>query len=209
MVSETQTACVLALHFDLAQPKLRSRILKLLVANLAKRKDHLCTGFVGTPYLNHALSDNGCHELAGKVFLQEDFPSWLYPVKMGATTIWERWNSLQPDGSFSSAGMNSFNHYAYGSIGSWMYQKLGGLQIVKPGYKKSRIAPMPIQGIDSAKAVVKTVYGILSCEWKRENGKLSVDITVPCNTSAVVKLPGKKKEFIVGSGNYHYKNLKI
>jgi len=202
--TETQTACILALHFDLLQPELRPRVLKSLIANFAKRKDHLCTGFVGTPYLCHTLSENGCHELAGKIFLQEDYPSWLYPVNMGATTIWERWNSLQPDGNFASAGMNSFNHYAYGSIGSWMYQKLGGLQIIEPGYKKSRIAPMPIAGITHVKTGVNTMYGKLSCEWNIENGKINIEITVPANTSAVVKLPGKKEELTVGSGTYRY-----
>ena len=204
MASETQTACVLALHFGLANPEFRERILQSLISNLSRHNNHLTTGFVGTPYLCHVLSDNGCHELAAKLFLNEDYPSWLYEVKMGATTVWERWNSLRSDGSPGDAGMNSFNHYAYGSIGSWMYQKPGGLCIIEPGYKKSRIAPMPIPGITNVKASVNTVYGRLSCAWKLDNKLFSMDISVPCNTGAVVKLPGRDEEFSAGSGTWHY-----
>ncbi|MDR0495807.1 MAG: glycoside hydrolase family 78 protein [Treponema sp.] len=204
MVSETQTACILALHFDLAQPEFRNRVLQNLVSNLGGRNNHLATGFAGTPYLCHVLSENGRHEIAGKIFLQEDYPSWLYAVKMGGTTIWERWNSMEKDGSLGDVSMNSFNHYSYGSIGSWIYQKLSGLSIIEPGYKKSRIAPMPIAGITRAKAVLKTVYGTLSCEWRHENNVFCMDITVPCNTTALVRLPGKDEEFTAGSGTYRY-----
>jgi alpha-L-rhamnosidase len=204
MVSETQTACVLALHFNLGRVEHRPQILRSLIDNLARHGNHLRTGFVGTPYLCHTLSENGCHELAGTVFMQEDFPSWLYSVNLGATTIWERWNSMHEDGNFDESGMNSFNHYAYGSIGSWMYQKLGGLQIVEPGYKKSRVAPMPIRGIDRVKASLKTVYGTLSCQWRRNGVGFMVDINIPSNTSAIVRLPGREGEFILGSGVYNY-----
>jgi alpha-L-rhamnosidase len=207
MVSETQTACILALYFGLTDAERRPRILQSLVSNLAKHNNHLTTGFVGTPYLCHTLSENGQHDLAGTVFLKEDYPSWLYAVNLGATTIWERWNSIKSDGSFDESGMNSFNHYAYGSIGSWMYQKIGGLLIIEPGYKKSRIAPMPIKGITWAKTAIKTMYGELSCRWQCINKMFTVDITVPCNTSAMVRLPGKEKEFTLGSGSYHYEYL--
>jgi alpha-L-rhamnosidase len=204
MASETQTACVLALHFGLAGSEYRNRILQSLVSNLARHNNHLVTGFVGTPYLCHTLSENGRHELAGMVFLKQDYPSWLYAVNLGATTIWERWDSMHSDGSFDESGMNSFNHYAYGSIGSWMYQKLGGLQIAEAGYKKSRIAPLPVKGITRAETAIKTVYGELSCKWQCKNKVFTVDITVPCNTSAEVRLPGKTETFTLGSGSYHY-----
>lgn len=204
LVSETQTACVVALHFNLAKEKDRPRILEILTENLQMRKNHLSTGFVGTPYLCHALSDNGEHELAGKVVLQDDYPSWLYSVKMGATTIWERWNSMKPDGSFDESGMNSFNHYAYGSIGDWMYQKLAGIQILEPGYKKSLIAPKFIKGITEVKAKLETVYGTLSSAWKCENGMISVEIEIPANTTALIRLPEKETEFELGSGIYFY-----
>ena len=127
MVSETQTGCVLALHFGLAQEKYRERIAKSLETNIANHKNHLSTGFVGTPYLCHVLSENGMHELAGTIFLKEDYPSWLYAVKKGATTIWERWNSIMPDGSFDESGMNSLNHYAYGSVAEWLCKDVAGL----------------------------------------------------------------------------------
>ncbi|MDD3504338.1 MAG: family 78 glycoside hydrolase catalytic domain [Eubacteriales bacterium] len=204
LVSETQTACVLALHFNLAGEKYAPRILKTLESNLAKHNNHLVTGFVGTPYLCHVLSDNDLHELSGQVFLKQDYPSWLFAVNMGATTIWERWNSMMADGSIDESGMNSFNHYAYGSIGEWMYRKLGGLNIVEPGYKKSLIAPMPVKGITSASACLKTMYGNLSCSWKCQDGMFYIDVEVPVNTEALIKLPEQEEEISVGSGKYHY-----
>jgi alpha-L-rhamnosidase len=204
LVSETQTGCILALHFDLAQQNLRPRILQSLKTNLFKHNNHLVTGFVGTPYLCHVLSDNGLHELAGEVFLKEDYPGWLNCVNLGATTIWERWDSMKADGSFDESGMNSFNHYAYGSIGNWMVQKLGGLNIAEPGYKKSRIAPIPVKGITRASAELETPYGKLSCAWDCKNGKLYADIIVPANTTAEVTLPDSNDTFTLGSGSYHY-----
>jgi alpha-L-rhamnosidase len=111
---------------------------------------------------------------------------------------------MKADGSFDESGMNSFNHYAYGSIGNWMVQKLGGLNAAEPGYKKSRIAPMPIQGITNASAELETPYGKLSCAWVCKNGQLNVEITVPANTTAEVVLPDKESAFTLGSGSYHY-----
>ncbi len=204
LVSETQTACILVLYFNLAEEKHRKCILHSLLENLARHNNHLVTGFVGTPYLCKTLTDNGQHVVAGDIFLKKDYPSWLYEVGTGATTIWERWNSMLPDGSIENTGMNSFNHYAYGSIGNWMYEKLGGLQIVEPGYRKSRIAPMPINGITWAEVSLKTLYGKLACQWKYENMIFKVDITIPANTNAVVVLPGKNEEFELGSGSYHF-----
>lgn len=204
LVSETQTGCVLALHFGLAEETCRPRILKSLLQNLARHKNHLVTGFLGTPYLCHVLSENEAHEIAGKLLLQEDYPSWLYEVKMGATTIWERWNSLMPDGSIDESGMNSFNHYAYGAIGDWMYQRIAGIRLLEPGYKKSRIAPEFIRGITWAKGSLETVYGTLSCAWSCENKKIKVDIVIPANTTATIKLPEKEEELELGSGVYQY-----
>lgn len=204
LVSETQTGCVLALHFGLIEEKHRVRILQTLENNLNKHNNHLVTGFVGTPYLCHALSENGLHELAGEVFLKEDFPSWLNCVNLGATTIWERWDSMKADGSFDESGMNSFNHYAYGSIGGWMAEKLGGLGLLEPGYKKARIAPMPIVGITSASAGLDTPYGRLTCAWAWEDGRFIVDIQVPVNTTAEVTLPDQTEPKLLGSGIYHY-----
>lgn len=204
MVSETQTGCVLALHFGLAQEKYRKRIAKSLEINIANHKNHLSTGFVGTPYLCHVLSENGMHGLAGTIFLKEDYPSWLYAVKKGATTIWERWNSIMPDGSFDESGMNSLNHYAYGSIGDWMYEKLAGINPAKPGYQEIRIQPMFIQGITGVDASFDSAYGLIRSAWSCRDGKITVDVTIPANTTAEVYLPEKEEAVKVGSGSWHY-----
>lgn len=204
LVSETQTACVLALYFDLVNPKNRERIFNTLERNLANHKNHLVTGFVGTPYISHLLSEQGRHDLAGILLLNEDYPSWLYAIKLGATTIWERWNSMKIDGSFDESGMNSFNHYAYGAIGDWMYQKIAGLQLLEPGYKKVKIAPQFVKGITHAEAKLDTVYGNLSCHWSCKNKVIMVDIEIPANTTAVVYLPEKEEMIELGSGQYHY-----
>lgn len=204
MVSETQTGCVLALHFGLAQEKYRERIAQSLETNIANHKNHLSTGFVGTPYLCHVLSENGMHELAGMIFLKEDYPSWLYAVKKGATTIWERWNSIMPDGSFDESGMNSLNHYAYGSIGDWMYEKLAGINPAKPGYKEIRIQPRFIRGITGVDASFDSAYGIIRSAWSCKDGKITVDVIIPANTTAEVYLPEKEGAVKVGSGSWHY-----
>ena len=204
LVSETQTGCVLALHFNLAQEKYRDRIAQSLKNNIANHKNHLSTGFVGTPYLCHVLSENGMHDLAGTIFLKEDYPSWLYAVKKGATTVWERWNSIMPDGTFDESGMNSLNHYAYGSIGDWMYEKLAGINPVKPGYKEILIRPMFIKGITSVDASFDSVYGTIRSAWSCTNGKITVDVTIPANTTATLILPEKEEKISLGSGEWHY-----
>lgn len=204
LVSETQTGCVLALHFNLAKEQYRKRILKSLTTNIENHKNHLSTGFVGTPYICHTLSENGEHDLAGTIFLQEDYPSWLYAVKKGATTIWERWNSIMPDGGFDESGMNSLNHYAYGSIGEWMYKKLAGINIVEPGYKKFTMKPMFMKGITWVDASFESVYGTIRSAWKCENKTITVDVTIPVNTTAELYLPEKDEVITLGSGTYHY-----
>ena len=203
LVSDTQTAAVLTLHFDLAEERHRPRILERLVENLHRHKDHLATGFVGTPYLCHVLSENGYHELAGKIVLQEDFPSWLYAVNMGATTVWERWNSMNPDRTISDTGMTSFNHYAYGCVGEWLYGRVCGVRPLEPGYRRSILEPRPIEGLDWAEAALETPYGLLSCRWERKDGKLRVEVTVPVNTTARLSLPGSGTVKELGSGTYH------
>lgn len=203
LISETQTGCVLALHFDIAEEKDREGILATLLNNLQQHKNHLTTGFAGTPFLCPTLSENGAHDIAGNVFLKEDCPSWLYHVKLGATTIWELWDGVNPDGSFNKFEMNSLNHYSYGSIGGWIYHDLLGLQIVEPGYKKSKIAPRLIKGIPSMKGTIETVYGTLGCEISCLEHKYIVDLIIPANTTAVVSLPERQEETL-GSGQYHF-----
>ncbi|MCM1039975.1 MAG: glycoside hydrolase family 78 protein [Ruminococcus sp.] len=204
LVSETQTACVVMLYFDIARPEYRERILETLKNNIAIHHGHLTTGFVGTPYLCHCLTENGQHKLAGEIFMKEDFPGWFYAVKKGATTIWERWNSVLPDGSFDESGMNSLNHYAYGSIGSWLYERVAGIRAMEPGYKKIRIQPMLTKGMTEVSASYESVYGTIKSAWSCRDGKITVDIQIPANTTAIICLPEKEEEFTVGSGTYHY-----
>lgn len=204
IVSETQTGAILSLYFHLAREKDRERILQTLKTNIENHKNHLATGFVGTPYLCHTLSENGEHELAATIFMKEDYPSWLYAVNMGATTIWERWNSIMPDGSFDVSGMNSLNHYAYGSIGDWMYRKVAGVSQLKPGYKKFKVQPMFVKGIEESGVEFESVYGKIESKWSCKDGKICGYVNVPVNTTAEIHLPEKEDVLIVGSGVYKY-----
>ena len=204
IVSETQTGAILSLYFDLAREKDRKRILNTLLTNIANHKNHLATGFVGTPYICHTLSENGEHEMAATLFMKEDYPSWLYAVNMGATTIWERWNSIKPDGTFDESGMNSLNHYAYGSIGDWMYRKVAGLSQLEPGYKKFQVKPMFVKGIEEWGTEFESVYGKIVAKTSCKNGKIHVHVEVPANTTAVIVLPEKEEVQEVGCGIYDY-----
>lgn len=204
LVSETQTACALVLCLGLARPQDEARIIETLANNLARHGGRITTGFIGTPYLCEALSRFGRSDLAGKLLLNEAYPGWLHEVKMGATTIWERWDSKHDDGSFDESGMNSFNHYSFGAVGSWMLQWLAGLQPAAPGWRKVRICPQLVQGITQVSASRETPYGKLACAWSCKNGKLTVDLVIPANTTAEVLLPEKTEVLRVGSGVYHY-----
>ena len=204
IVSETQTGCILALYFNLARENDRGRILKTLLTNIENHKNHLATGFVGTPYICHALSENGAHDMACTLLMREDYPSWLYAVNMGATTIWERWNSIKPDGTFDESGMNSLNHYAYGSIGDWMYRKAAGINQLEPGYKKILIKPMFVKGIEEAEGTFESPYGKIVSGYSCKDGKIHIHAEIPANTTAVIVLPEKGEKIEVGSGVYDY-----
>lgn len=204
IVSETQTGCILSLYFNLAREKDRDRILKTLLTNIENHKNHLATGFVGTPYICHALSENGAHDMASTLFMREDYPSWLYAVNMGATTVWERWNSIKPDGTFDESGMNSLNHYAYGSVGDWMYRKIAGINQLEPGYKKIQISPMFVKGIEEAAGILESPYGKIVSRYSCKDGKIQIHVEIPANTTAVIVLPEKKEKIETGSGIYDY-----
>ena len=204
LVSETQTACILTLYFDLCLPEHRQRIIDTLVANLNAHQGKLTTGFIGTPYLCHTLTEIGRHDLAGKILLNEDYPGWLNEVKLGATTIWERWDSMKADGSFDESGMNSFNHYAFGAIGDWLIERLAGIQLSEPGYSRSVLRPQFIEGLTKVSAGRRTPYGRLACAWSCQNGLITIDVVVPVNTKAVLHLPERDGVQELGSGRYHF-----
>ena len=193
LVSSSQTAYVLALHFDMLPEALRQQAADRLAENVKSYGDHLTTGFLGTPYLCEVLTRFGHQETAFRLLMQESYPSWLYPVKNGATTIWERWDGQKPDGSFQTPGMNSFNHYAYGAIGDWMYRTIAGMdtEAGQPGYKKIRIAPHTGGGLTQAKATLKTPYGLLSSEWNTDSTGTHYQVEIPANTTATLLLPGE------------------
>jgi alpha-L-rhamnosidase len=186
----SQTGYALALGMDLITDPVRARRAgEKFVAKLAQADNHLRTGFIGTPWLLPALSEIGRDDLAYRMLLKEDYPSWGYEIRNGATTIWERWNSIQPDGSFGPVDMNSFNHYAYGAVADWMHQNIAGIRIAEPGYKKSVIAPRPGGSLTSGQGTLRTVYGTLSNAWQQAADGLTMNVTVPVNTTAEVRIP--------------------
>lgn len=228
--TNSQTSYVLALMFNLVPENIRAKSAQLLVDDIRSRGTHLSTGFLGTPYLCHVLSDNGHTDVAYDLLMQKSFPSWLYPVTAGATTIWERWDGQRPDGTFQDAGMNSFNHYAYGAIGDWMYRVSAGLDTESPGYKHLLIKPHPTHHLEFSKANFDTPYGMAESGWERKGDKIVVNVTVPANTKATVilqtanselvtqnrkqiessksisevKTENGKVQFVVGSGSYTF-----
>ncbi|GGH65574.1 alpha-L-rhamnosidase [Filimonas zeae] len=213
LVSATQTAYVLALHFDLLPEAQRAVAAKRLVDNIRSYKNHITTGLLGTSYICHVLSRFGYTDVAYDLLLQETYPSWLYPVKMGATTIWERWDGIKTDSSFQHWHMNSFNHYAYGAIGDWMYRVMAGIgtdSVGGEGYKKIVIKPHPGGGLDYVKAALQTYYGKVAVHWKRVNGTIKMEVAIPANTTATVYVPQRDgityEKVSVGSGHYQFES---
>ena len=188
----TQTAYVLALFFDIMPEHWREQTAYALRRKLKDSNFHLRTGFIGTPYLCRVLSQTGSNDLAYRLLLQEDYPSWLYEVNMGATTIWERWNSILPDGSISDTGMNSLNHYSYGSIVEWMYRNAAGINPLEeyPAFKRFALSPQPRPELGSLKAEFLSPAGRIRSEWQYcENGDLELCFEVPYGTIAELSLP--------------------
>ncbi len=192
LVSHTQTAYTLALAMDLLPDSLHYKAAENLFHNVNRFK-HITTGFLGTPHICRVLTD--CHylETAYMLLNRKEYPSWLYPVTMGATTIWERWDGIKPDSTFQTPAMNSLNHYAYGAIGKWLYSTVAGIDIDEenPGYKNIIINPRPGGGLTHARAALKTMYGLVSVEWKIENDLLNLHVIIPPNATATVYLPAK------------------
>ena len=192
LTSNTQTAHVLALQFGLIDKENEQIVADNLAKLINKNNNHLDTGFLGTPYICHVLSKYGYLNLAYTLLYNDDFPSWLYQVDNGATTMWEHWDSRKEDGTFWSEYMNSFNHYAYGSIGDWMYKTIGGISSRKPGFKKSVISPKPEKKIGNSLCSLTTMYGELSCEWTLMKNMISISVVIPPNTDCLIILPSPK-----------------
>lgn len=208
LVSSSQTAYVLALNFDMLPDELREQAAQRLADNIVSYNYHLTTGFLGTPYLNHVLTRFGHNDLAYTLLMQKTYPSWLYPVTKGATTIWERWDGQKPDDSFQTPSMNSFNHYAYGAIGDWMYSVLAGINTSSDrdgvGYKKIILKPhinnkiltenvneQYDEPLNHVSATLDTYYGQVVSSWKIENNQISINVEIPVNTTAELYLPAK------------------
>jgi alpha-L-rhamnosidase len=192
----------LALHFDLLPEALRLPAAARLAEMVRNNHYHLTTGFVGTPYLCHVLSRFGQTDVAYELLNQETYPSWLYPVKKGATTIWERWDGIKPDGSFQDAGMNSFNHYAYGAIGEWLYRVVAGIEAdpAEPGYKHILFQPQPGGGLTHVRATLETPYGLVASAWELTEREFRLQVTVPPNAYATVRLPTGRLDTVTEGG---------
>ncbi len=190
LTAQTQTAHIVALYFKLTPKEYVSRTVEGLKRLLEKENGHLVTGFVGTPYFCHALSQNGCVKEAYDLLLKEDFPSWLYQVKMGATTIWEHWDGLKPDGTMWSADMNSFNHYAYGAIGEWMYRVMAGLEADEKagGFKHAVLYPRPGGGLSFVDGRYHSIYGREAVRWEADGKEITLRVKIPANTTAEIRL---------------------
>jgi len=207
MLSDATTAYALALEWSLLPDvNQRQRAAERLLDLVRAEGFHISTGFVGTPLICDALSNSGAQRAAYRLLLQRECPSWLYPVTMGATTVWERWDSMLPDGSINPGEMTSFNHYALGAVADWLHRVVAGLASAEPGYRRLEVRPRPGGGLTSAKATHTTPYGTAECAWQIEGEELELTLVVPPNSSASVALPGSDETpFDVGPGTHRWR----
>ena len=205
---EFQSAYVLPLYFGMAD-QYRQRFANRLAQLVKDNNYHLSTGFAGTPYILFALADNGYKDIAYRLLMQDTCPSWLYEVKAGATTMWERWDALRPDGSVYNASMTSFNHYAYGSVGDFLYRRVAGIEAEEAGYTRSVIKPVVGGGLTGASAYTLTPHGKISSSWRIADGTFTLEATVPQGTTCRIIMPsGDTKE--VHGGHYKFaEKLKV
>lgn len=206
MTAQTQTAHIVALYFDLVPEVFRKRTVEALKTLLDREDGHLVTGFIGTPYFCHALSENGCVKEAYDLLLKEDYPSWLYQIKMGATTIWEHWDGIKPDGTMWSAGMNSFNHYAYGAIGEWMYRVMAGIDLdeSQPGFHRAVIWPRIGGGLSYVEGSYRSVYGTVSVRWEVSGSRVDLFVRIPANAGALIRLD--EAESVIETDGLEFRN---
>lgn len=196
--SDSQTVYLLALGFNILPEEMQAKAMQKFVAALERDNMHLNTGFVGTPLLNLVLTKFGRMDLAYRLLNNETYPSWIYPINQGATTMWERWNSYSHENGFGPANMNSFNHYAYGAVGHWMYKDIAGLWLdeSKPGYKNIIFAPKPGGGLTFAAASHETPYGLASSSWKLSDGVFEWTVRIPANATGTLVFPTAKADAI-------------
>ena len=200
----TQTGLSLILYFGLCKEKDKKNLAKLLKDLVVENEMRMTTGFLGTPYILHALSDNGYSDIAYNLLLQEKRPSWLYSVLQGATTIWEHWDGVDEDGNIWSEGMNSFNHYAYGAVFDWIFSNTLGIKLIKPGYKEVMIDVIPDKRLGFAKGGIITKYGKLSVNWYYQDESLKLEVEIPSNTIAKIKLKDRIVEVEGGKYSFTY-----
>lgn len=198
LVYDTVTAQTVALHFGIVPQEFRPSLAQALNENVKKHDYKMVTGFVGSPFVLFALADNGYFETAEKVLFQNEFPGWLYEVDMGATTVWERWNSLLPGGMPNPDGMNSYNHYAYGSVMEFVYRRIAGIEPTAAGFAKIKIAPVPCKELNSFQAEYESVNGKIFSGYERQNGKITYRIEVPANVQTEIVLPDEKPITVKG-----------
>jgi alpha-L-rhamnosidase len=196
----SQTGYALAFTMDLLPADVKAGAAAKFEAEIAKKDFHLGTGFIGTPRLLPALTRAGKTDLAYRLFLTETFPSWLFQVTLGATTMWERWDGWTPDKGFQDPGMNSFNHYAFGSVGEWMFRSVGGIDTEGVAFKKIILKPTPGEGLTFARAKYQSIRGAIASEWKREGETLKVKFIVPPNTTATAYLPSADPSKVTEGG---------
>ena len=197
---EFQTGYVLPLAFGMGDEAQRRVMAERLWALIRENGVHLTTGFPSTPFLLFALCDAGLQDEAYKLLLQDSRPSWLYAVRHGATTIWERWDSLREDGSSEES---SLNHYAYGAVGDFFYRRICGLEAIDPGYRRFEVKPIPGGGLTWAECEHKCPFGLIKTRWEITDGRFKLAVTVPCGTSCEVMLPNGECHTI-GSGTYEF-----
>ncbi len=195
---DTVTAQAVALHFGIIPEEYRAKLAAILNENVIRHGYRMVTGFIGSPFLLFALADNGYFETARRVLLNNGFPGWLYEVDMGATTIWERWNSLMPDGTPNPDGMNSYNHYAYGSVMEFVYRRIAGIEAKEAGFAKIKIAPHPVKGLPKLKAEYESVRGKIGSEYSQKDGEIEYVIEIPEGAEAEIVLPDEKPVLVKG-----------
>jgi alpha-L-rhamnosidase len=196
----TQTGYLLALGFDLLSDENRTKAAAQLLKKIEEADFHLRTGFLGTPLLSKVLDEMGRADLMYKLLLNETYPSWFYSINQGATTIWERWNSYSKTEGFNKEKMNSLNHYAYGAIGQWMYERIGGLSPLEAGYKKIRIAPVLNDAMNSASSTLNTPFGKASSSWVVKGKVFEITAIVPANTTALIEVPANISKALLYNG---------